>query len=344
MKNILVLLTGGTVCSCEDENGVISVNGQSGLSLIENFKKSAAFSDEISFHLSENLFILSENMTLDGWNRIFSLYKDATKHRRFDGVIIAHGTDTLAYSASLFSLLFSKTEIPVFFVSSNAPLSSKRANGNENFKAAAECIFRGISPNVYVCYKNISSGKVMLHLASRLKQCENYSEDFESAGETDISVLTSETISEINKKFPAESRKEIPLPNGFYLKKRALYISPYVGMDYGAYNLNGVSAVLHGSYHSGTACAAGDGTASLCFLAKRCEEKGIPFYFGPAKSEGSIYLSADTIAKSGRVNFLYGATHELYLAKLTLAVSLFEKNEDIYNFMTTEFNFENGYL
>ncbi len=343
MKKILVLLSGGTVCSAADENGVLSVTKEGGAALVEGFKKSRACFD-VTFDVTENLFILSENMTFEGWNSIFSLYRKKTLESNYDGVIIAHGTDTLGYTASLFSLLLSKTDVPVFFVSSNAPLSSKRANGNDNFKSALDCIVNGISPNVYVCYKNISNGKMMLHLASRLKQCASYTEDFESAGEIDISDISKAVIEEINERFPSEKRKEILIPNGFSFKRKVLFILPYPEIDYSAFDLSRFGAVLHGCYHSGTANANGNGVSSVNCLLSRCREKGIPFYFAPAKESGEIYLSAKTVSESGNATFLYGATAELYYSKLTLALSLFEKNEDIYNFMTTEFNFENGYL
>ncbi|MBR2327351.1 MAG: asparaginase [Clostridia bacterium] len=337
MKRILLLLVGGTVCSSDSGNGVFSVSDKAGAALIENFRKSDSPFSETEFVLTENLFILSENMTVDRWNDIYRVYKKYTDSDRFDGVIFAHGTDTLGYSASLFSLLLSKADIPVFFVSSNAVLTDSRANGNDNFKAAVECICMGIEPNVYVCYKNISNGKMMLHLASRLKQCENYSEDFKSVGETDISAISPSVLEEIAKKFPRDKKIPILLPENFALKGSVAMITPYVGIDYSAFELSRYRAVLHLSYHSGTACADGKKSGSLLFLADHFDGD---IYFSPAKRCGGIYESAHRIANENKIGFLYGSTNELIYSKLVIAYSLFDRKEDIDNFLNTEFNFE----
>ena len=194
-KKIFVIYTGGTICTTI-KNGQKSTDATAAAALIEFYKNSDSFcKDDVHLESGKQFNILSENMTVKNWNLMLETYRKNIGKDNFDGVIFAHGTDTLAYSSALFSLLLANTEIPVFFVSSNKRLDHPEANGNDNFRCAVECICKCVPPNVYVPYKNISDGQMYIHLASRLKQCENYSDDFFSKG----AVKSIEEINAFNR-------------------------------------------------------------------------------------------------------------------------------------------------
>lgn len=348
MKKILLILVGGTICTALDKNNRLSISETAGVMLKTNFLASSSpFANEVEIELSENLYILSENMTVDAWNKIIATYRKEIV-KGYDGVVFAHGTDTLAFSASLFSILLSHTNIPVFFVSSNARLTSEKANGNENFRAAVECICEGIEPNVYVAYKNISDNRMYLHLASRITQCKNYSDDFYSVGAMDITKGNyKDCFEKISNMYPQYKRKHvIEKLDDLVLKNCVLMIEPYVGLRYDIFDFSNFSAVLHGSYHSGTACTQ-NGVHSILsmldFALKQNPE--IDTYVSPSKLTGEIYETVPTMANhtvNGKnIKFLFGQTKETTYAKLVIAYSLFENKEDIQNFLESEINFEN---
>ena len=347
MKKILLMLVGGTICTALNEHRTLSISEGAGVKLIENFKNSSSpFKDEVEITPTENLFILSENMTIPNWNLMLDTYRKYINTDSFDGVIFAHGTDTLAYSTSLFSLILANTDIPVFFVSSNARLDSERANGNDNFRYAVELICKGIEPNVYVTYKNISDNRMYLHSGSRLEQCKNYSEDFFSEGAIDITEFSDETFTEIKEKYPQKEKSPLIDINGdWHLKNCVLMITPYVGLDYNSYNYSKFSAILHGTYHSGTACAEPKEN-SVLHLMDLCEKENsdIDIYLSPSKNSGEIYDTVRVIgsheANKKKINFLYGCTNETAYAKLILAYSIFKEKKDIEKFINTNINFE----
>ena len=326
MKRILFIPVGGTICTALTQKGTLAVNEGAGAVIIENFKKSdSPFACETEFVTAENLMILSENMTVEKWNLMLDTYRSFKGN--FDGVIFAHGTDTLAFSAALFSLM--PTETPVFFVSSNARLDLRRANGNENFRCAVECICHGIAPGVYVPYKNISNGRMLLHQGAKLKQCPNYSEDFESDSALELTEGNYEKVLPRN----VQNRRVLPenLWDKLCLKDCVLVILPYVGLNYEAVDYGRFSAVLHGTYHSGTACI-GEGKNSILRMLELCN--GIAdVYLSPAKAEGEIYDTVRVIAEKGGIEFLYGDTFEFTYAKLLTAYSLFDNKEDIIKFV-----------
>ncbi len=353
MKKILLILVGGTICTEIGEHNTLSVSEKAAAQIKANFLKSeSVYTDKVEIIPTENLYILSENMTVDNWNLMLDTYRDYLKKDKYDGVIFAHGTDTLAYSASLFSIVLSNTDIPIFFVSSNKRLDLPQANGNDNFRCAVECICRGITPNVYVPYKNISDGQMYLHLASRIKQCENYSDDFHSIGAINISNISENNYSEyfeiIKTRFPAEKRKSLIDINGNWnLSNCVLMLTPYVGLNYNAFDYKQFSAVLHGTFHSGTACAEDSSqysSNSILSLVDACALNNVDVYLSPAKLKGEIY---DTVRIIGNhkvnekhINFLYGCTNETAYAKILLAYSIFKDKKEIKDFINTECNFE----
>ncbi len=358
MKKILLILVGGTICTSLSEDRILSVDKGAGALLKANFENSdSAYADKVEFSLSDNLFILSENLTVEKWNLMIEAYRNLTRGKKYDGIIFAHGTDTLAYSASLFSMLLSKTDIPVFFVSANERLKSERSNGNANFRYAVECICRGISPNVYVTYKNLSDGQMYLHLASRLEQCKNYSEDFYSVGALNITNISDSNCKEyfdkLKKLYPQEKRKSfINIYDDFKLSECVLMISPYIGINYDAFKFDRYSAVLHGTFHSGTACAEKTEhcpeytSNSILHMIDICanSEPVVDTYLSPSWLSGDIYESVGIIgnhrANNQQIKFLYGYTTETAYAKLLLAYSVLKNKEQIAAFLDTECNFE----
>ncbi len=347
MKKILLILVGGTICTALNEHGTLSISEGAGVKLIEYFKSSdSPFKKDVEIIPTENLFILSENMSIPNWNLMLDTYRKHINTDKFDGIIFAHGTDTLAYSTSLFSLILANTNTPVFFVSSNARLDSQRANGNDNFKYTVELICKGIEPNVYATYKNISDGRMYLHLGSRLKQCANYSEDFFSEGAIDITEFSDQTLKEIKEKYPNKEKSPLIDINGDWnLKNCVLMINPYVGLDYDSFNYSKFSAILQATYHSGTACAH-PYESSVLHLMDLCQRENpdIDIYLSPSKNSGEIYDTVRVInsheANKKKINFLYGCTNEATYAKLVLAYSVFKEKKDIENLINTNINFE----
>lgn len=370
-KKILVVLTGGTICSQYEGN--VKVQGKcAGTALQHSFKASdSPFADSVTFKETENCGLFSENMTVSKWNMLIEKLRSIPEIRDtaaekgsyaylagktgapeniYDGIIIAHGTDTLAYSSALFSLLFAGCGIPVFVVSSNEALSSEKANGSANFRSAVECICCGIKPNIYVTYKNTGDGRMYLHTGSRLKQCESYSEDFFSKGMLDITGLTPENAGEYFDRLPAPIKDagfKIDLfDEDFALSNSVLKIEPYVGLDYDFFDFSKAAAVLHLTYHSGTVCSEKTekspvySNSSILHLLDGYP--ALPVYIAPADLSGGIYETVPIIAehKNGRVYFVNGCTSEMLYVKLLIAYSLKLPEEKITEFLQTEINCE----
>ncbi len=343
MKKILLVLTGGTICTTVNKNGVRAIYGQAASLLQQGFMESdSVYRNEVTFDTTENFGILSENMTPHKWNQLLSYFRSVNFGEGYDGIIIAHGTDTLAYSATVLSLLFAGRNIPVFLVSSFLPLEKENANGHIHFRTAVEWICKELPANVYVPYRN-EKGKLFLHFASRLEQCKNYSNDFFSVEAMDI---TKGITPKAKKQAKGVASTPCLDPMGSWqFEKGVLAIQPYVGLDYQTLPLDGVKYVLHGTYHSGTVCTQIEkkedpyNEYSVLTLLDRCRKQKIPVFFAPARNSGEVYESVPLMANHAgdTATFVYGCTYEMAYAKLLFACSFNMSVQKTKTFLQTDF-------
>lgn len=77
-----------------------------------------------------NPLLDSSNMTLKEWNQIGS--DIAQEYENYDGFVIFHGTDTMAYTASALSFMLENLKKPVILTGSQIPLSQARNDAMEN--------------------------------------------------------------------------------------------------------------------------------------------------------------------------------------------------------------------
>ena len=70
------------------------------------------------------------------WQRLASIIFE--RYDEYDGFVILHGTDTMAYSASALSFMLENLSKPVIFTGSQLPVGAPRTDGKENLVSAVE--------------------------------------------------------------------------------------------------------------------------------------------------------------------------------------------------------------
>lgn len=310
---ILVLPTGGTIGS-ETQGGVISPNEKAADALLDLYRNSAL--DDTEFTFEKIADALSENIR-DSFYEILVNYLLSLDTQELDGVIILHGTDTLEYTAALVSMACRSFTLPVGFVSANLPLENSKSNGVCNFKSAVQYISAG-GKGFFVPYRN-HSGRVQIHLATRLYAADSVYDDFNSIYDCTLAQINNDRIDFNNKPLlPLQKDLAIAKPTvlnkALKLNKKILVIKTYPDIDYSVFNLLGknIAAVLNLAYHSGTA------PSYLCDFVNECKNMGIDNYICPVKSAESLYESADVLLKCG-VKPLAQMTSASALAKMKLA-------------------------
>ncbi|NTS78544.1 asparaginase [Catenovulum sp. SM1970] len=128
-KRIYIAYTGGTIGMKHSEDGFVPVPGY----LTETIAAMPEFyhHDMPEFEIHEyNPLIDSANMSVPAW---LQLAEDIQRnYHDFDGFVILHGTDTMAYTASALSFLFENLSKPVIITGSQIPLSELRSDARAN--------------------------------------------------------------------------------------------------------------------------------------------------------------------------------------------------------------------
>ena len=128
-KNILVIYTGGTIGMVSTERGYDIEAGYLSKAIVGN--RDFYHYNMPSFEVKEyDDLIDSSNVEPKRW---VSLALDVVNnYDKYDGFVILHGTDTLAYTASVLSFMLGDIEKPVIVTGSQIPLSKVRSDGISN--------------------------------------------------------------------------------------------------------------------------------------------------------------------------------------------------------------------
>ncbi|HCM47013.1 MAG TPA: L-asparaginase 1 [Colwellia sp.] len=128
-KRIYVAYTGGTIGMMQSTQGFVPTKGH----LTESINALPEFhrSEMPEFTISEyQPLIDSSNMTPSDWQRIADDIK--ANYDDYDGFVVLHGTDTMAYTSSALSFMFENLSKPVIVTGSQIPLSQLRSDGQVN--------------------------------------------------------------------------------------------------------------------------------------------------------------------------------------------------------------------
>lgn len=327
---ILLLLTGGTIGSAVQGN-TVAVSDNSSYDLIRRYEK--AFGHDAQFVVKNPISTLSENMSLDHWNALCREL-DSVNTDNFDGIIIAHGSDTLSYTSALLGLLYSHLQIPVVLIAANYPLADRRSNGIANLRGAVELISEGKYRGVYTVYRN-NAGRVVVYLATRLLEADTYCGEFSSFGGVPLGEMRDgKLVMNKNAINPSEADLQSPAPkllkNAPEFKRDILMIKPYPGLKYSSFSLTeNIGAVLQLTYHSSTVCVKGVENSALTLL-EQCKNKNIPFYLASFRSlDNALYETSHAAITDGAIP-LKCLSPEAAYAKLLTAYNQNEIPPDEY--------------
>ncbi|MBQ4832325.1 asparaginase [Pseudoalteromonas sp. MMG010] len=128
-KRIYIAYTGGTIGMKKSSRGYIPADGF----LTQTVENNAEFTrDEMPlFDIHEySPLIDSSDMSPAHWQLIADDIQ--SKYQQYDGFVVLHGTDTMAYTASALSFMFENLTKPVIVTGSQIPLSELRSDGQVN--------------------------------------------------------------------------------------------------------------------------------------------------------------------------------------------------------------------
>lgn len=140
-KKILLLATGGTIASKKSENGLSpQITPEE---LLEFIPQVQEFCEVSAIQL---LNLDSSNMEPQHWKIIVNAIRE--HYEAFDGFVIAHGTDTMAYTAAALSYMIQNTKKPVVITGAQKPIdleiTDAKSNLIDSFLYAADAKSQGV--------------------------------------------------------------------------------------------------------------------------------------------------------------------------------------------------------
>ncbi len=124
-RRILLIATGGTIASLLSEYGLTpSLNAEQLLSFIPEVRR------EYAVDAIQICNIDSTNMTPDVWVRLVCAIE--AKYLYYDGFVICHGTDTMAYTSAALSYMVQNSNKPIVVTGSQRPISEDSTDAKQN--------------------------------------------------------------------------------------------------------------------------------------------------------------------------------------------------------------------
>jgi len=134
MSKVLLIYTGGTIG--------MGRNGKTGALeplQFDQLSKQMPEMEQVSAEIDVHQFappIDSSDMTPQLWAHLVKIIADG--YDRYDGFVILHGTDTMAYTASALSFMLENLTKPVILTGSQLPIGQLRTDGKENLITSIE--------------------------------------------------------------------------------------------------------------------------------------------------------------------------------------------------------------
>lgn len=129
MKNILLITTGGTIASLESDVGLVpSMASEQLLSHVPEVKNICKVSTVQLYNLD------STNMKPEYWLNIANYISGV--YDSYDGFVITHGTDTMAYAAAMLYYLIQNSPKPIVLTGAQIPIEKRDTDARENLSHA----------------------------------------------------------------------------------------------------------------------------------------------------------------------------------------------------------------
>ncbi len=319
--NILVVFTGGTIGSTTQEH-TTAPDKKASYALLDHFKQTCS-NDAVHFTVISPLQILSETLKPQHWTTLIDAIRSQNLSS-FDGIIITHGTDTLALTAHALFHTMGNIDLPVLLVSSHLPPHHPQTNAHVNFAASIAFIKKRVANGIFVAYQNPGSDDVSIFRAETITQSPQLSSHFFGISAPAYRYENGTFKENVELLVPGMSQTTGLNP---HFCDRLLYIRPYPGIDYRHFSLKHTRFVLHDLYHSGTC-----DTQNLLPFIERCRNEGVALYMAPISKQEDYYETTKALQDKG-VRFLYDMPIEAAMTKLMLLYGNFDSQQEIDPFL-----------
>jgi len=228
LPHVVIMSTGGTIASRVDyRTGAVrsAISASDLYGVVPELSDIALVDTEIVYS------VYSENLTQKHWTELAETVAKRV-NSGVDGVVIAHGTDTMAYTSAALSFALQNLPVPVIVVgaqrSSDRPSSDAATNLIGAVKAAGEAPFAEVG---LAMHEKVSDIGIIVHRGTKVRKCHTSRRDtFKSINGFPIARVKDEQVTMLTDRYQRRDpkRKLILKPN--FCDKVAL-VKFYPGLD-----------------------------------------------------------------------------------------------------------------
>ncbi len=228
LPKVTILSTGGTIASKIDyRTGAVSAQFSADdiLNTIPELTEIADFSGRVVYN------ILSENMKSEYWAELARAVAEEIKNGA-EGIIVAHGTDTMMYSAAALSFMI-ETPVPIVFVGSQRSADRPSSDNAMNAICAAEVAVSDIAEVCVVMHGTASDDYCLIHRGTKVRKMHTSRRDaFKSINAEPIGSVDYTTRKiESNGDYIKRGSCELKLREGFEPKCALVKFTPGASSD-----------------------------------------------------------------------------------------------------------------
>ncbi len=228
LPKVAIISTGGTIASRVDyrTGGV-----RPALSASDLYSVVPELADVAQIETQILLSLFSENITPQQWTEIAQTVAKKI-HEGFDGVVLAHGTDTMGYTAAALSFALQNLPVPIIIVgsqrSADRPSSDAATNVLGAVLAAAKAPFAEV---VVAMHETPSDTYIALHKGTKVRKCHTSRRDaFRSVNASPIARIENQNITMLTQECQKrDSSRRLQLKPAF--EDKVALVKFYPGMD-----------------------------------------------------------------------------------------------------------------
>lgn len=351
MKKLKIIYTGGTIGGKVNSTGSVideDVKRDKFIKLL--FKKYPNIETDFkntNIELSSDcpLKKFSENMMPSDWVQIAKSVFKAVEEGT-DAIVIAHGTDTMSYTAAALSFILQGVKVPVILTGSNYPLEMPKTDATRNLhdaiRVALDDRFRGI----YISFSGDESKPSDIHLGCRVRKTQFYDNCFKSIKDeiigrfeksfftttSSIKIINSNLLNMVNE---LNNSKKFELKDN--IVDKVLFLKIYPGFNPAVINYfiekKETKGIILELYNSGTGNV--DGKLSLLGSITKAISNNIPI-FATSQHEGIVtmdtYSSSREMCDAG-VKPLRDMISEVAIPKLMWALGQTSSQQEVTDLM-----------
>ncbi|MDO5835393.1 MAG: Glu-tRNA(Gln) amidotransferase subunit GatD [Methanobacterium sp.] len=225
-KNVSIVSTGGTVASIIDyKTGAV----HPAFTADDLLRATPELLDEANISGKAIMNILSENMKPEFWMQAARAVADEISQGA-DGVVVAHGTDTMHYSAAALSFIL-ETPVPIVFTGAQRSSDRPSSDAFLNLMSSVAMAKSDIAEVTVCMHSTENDNQAHIHRGTRVRKMHTSRRDtFNSINSPPLAQVNEGKVKIIDKNFTYHKRGECQLEVNDSLEEKVGFIKSYPGI------------------------------------------------------------------------------------------------------------------